>query len=84
VNLSPYEGVVQVLLSNSQTPENSIKVGDVYISQEMNRDELLNSIKEMAARNGADMIILYNDEPLDIGDGWHTWSARAYKTTDGD
>ena len=80
VSLPIYQGEIQVVASIDKLPENSFLVGSIYINHNKSREQLLGIMKEEAAKNGADTLILNNSEPTDIGEGWFSWSAEAFST----
>ena len=80
VDFPPYDGEVEVSILLWDPPENSILVGSVSVTQKMDREELLVLMKEKAAKNGANFILLRNKRPHDWGGGWFFWSARAMRT----
>ena len=80
VDIPPYEGEVQVFTQSDNPSRNSIQVGSVYVAEKMSREEILAIMKEEAATNGADTIVLFYDEPEIKRSGDLFWGASAFRT----
>jgi hypothetical protein len=81
VDFPPYHGEVEVFYLPYDPPEGSILVGGVDATRELDPKALLALMKKEAARNGADTLIFYYEEPSDDGVRFY-WNARAMRTQD--
>jgi hypothetical protein len=70
-----YEGEVAVLLDEPDKPY--IALGRVWLLRETTRDILLGHMKEVAARYGANAIILYTADPIERSRNRLLWKSRA-------
>ena len=78
IYFAPYDGEVQVFYLPYDPPEDSIFVGSLNVTQKTGRHELLNIIKEEAAKNGADIIIISDTKPTPTQfQGWYTFKTDA-------
>ena len=78
----PYEGNVSVLVVGVDefNLHNKLQIGTVEIKKKGKKGELLEAMTIAAARNGADTIILWWEEPHVVAKSQFYWSARAYRT----
>jgi hypothetical protein len=72
---SRYEGEVAVLLDEPDKPY--IALGRVWLLRETTRDVLLVHMKEVAARYGANAIILYTADPIERSRNRLLWKSQA-------
>lgn len=70
-----FEGEVAVLLNEPGRPY--VALGRVWLLRETDRDTLLGQMKEVAARYGANAIILYTTDPIEKSRKRLLWKSKA-------
>jgi hypothetical protein len=79
VGFPSFGGEVKVYNPGHELSGNAVLVGSVYATQRMEREDLLDLMKEEAAANGANILVLMAGDPETVSYNWHRWSARAYR-----